>query len=344
MNNNKQSWWNYLNSQSSLEDLSKRRKELQGRLRKRWYIWLSCMALGTLGGLVAAYLFFPQRFKAVATFSVTEDQSYGWEGLLAQFGMDVGGANPGGLFQGENLVNLIQTRKIIEGALSRKVTIKGDSVVLAQSLFESSKWAKEPGLETLEFTSAYRQATPVHDSVMYLMYEWVRDDLMKVDKPERKISQINLTIQHSDYHLAEALATQLLVYASDYYVETLTKKAKINLEVLRREADSVEQNLQQNLVRGAYETDQNINPLRAALKINQNRSLIDLQINVNLYGEIVKNLKLAEISLRKQTPLVEVIDWPKYPFEKSGLEGWLLALLGGLLGLLMGLLLSLKPE
>lgn len=335
-------WWDYLNSRASWSDIQKNATRIKFRLRRKWWVWLGAMLLGAGMGALVSKVFFPTRYKAIATFSVTEDQSYGWEGLLAQFGMDVGGSNPGGLFQGENLVNLIQTRKIIEGSMLKKVQLKGDSILLAQALFNTTKWSKQPELELLEFVSAYKQTTPLHDSVLFLMYEWVRDDLMSVDKPERKISQINLTIEHEDYQLAEALATNILVYASDYYVETLTKKAKINLEVLRREADSVERKLQANLVRGAAETDEHVNPLRAALKIGQNRTLIDLQINVNLYGEIIKNLKLAEISLRKQTPLVEVIDWPKYPFERTGYKFWYLILIGGVVGLLTGLVFSFK--
>ena len=68
-------------------------------------------------------------------------------------------------------------------------------------------------------------------------------------------------------------------------------------------------------------------------RINQNRSKIDLQITVTLYGELIKSLKLAEVSLRKQTPLIQIIETPHYPLENSGLKWWHYLLSGIGLGL-----------
>jgi hypothetical protein len=102
----------------------------------------------------------------------------------------------------------------------------------------------------------------------------------------------------------------------------LTKKARLNLEVLRREADSVRIIMDQNMYSSASSSDLNINPNRASLRIDQNRSLVDLQISVSLYGEIIKNLKLAEIGLRKQTPIIQIVDVPQFPLPKVGLALW----------------------
>jgi uncharacterized protein involved in exopolysaccharide biosynthesis len=39
-------------------------------------------------------------------------------------------------------------------------------------------------------------------------------------------------------------------------------------------------------------------------------------------SDIAKNLKLAEIGLRKQTPLIQIIERPHYPLEHVGLRWW----------------------
>jgi hypothetical protein len=83
------------------------------------------------------------------------------------------------------------------------------------------------------------------------------------------------------------------------------------------------------------ESDLNVNPLKQSLRVNQNRKMIDLQVSVALYGEIVKNLKLAEISLRKQTPLIQVIDSPIMPLDESGYEWWEWTVLGLLMGFIL---------
>ncbi|MDG1220801.1 MAG: hypothetical protein P8P01_05270, partial [Schleiferiaceae bacterium] len=53
---------------------------------------------------------------------------------------------------------------------------------------------------------------------------------------------------------------------------------------------------------------------------------------VALYGEIVKNQKLAEIGLRKQTPLIQVIERPAFPLDRNGLNWWQFMLVGAAFG------------
>ena len=121
----------------------------------------------------------------------------------------------------------------------------------------------------------------------------------------------------------------------DFYTETITKKARYNLDVLHREVDSVQKVLNNNLISDAQYTDLNINPLMQAGRINQNRSKIDLQITITLYGELIKSLKLAEVSLRKQTPLIQIIETPQYPLENVGLKWWHYLLAGVGLGFII---------
>ncbi len=133
------------------------------------------------------------------------------------------------------------------------------------------------------------------------------------------------------------LGTSLIETVTQFYVESLTKKAKHNLNVLKLEADSVRRVLNDNIKNTAQYMDLNINPLTQMARVNQNRSTIDLQISVSLYGEIVKNLKLAEIGLRKQTPLIQLIEKPHFPLDHVGWKIWQTTLIGLVLGLLMAI-------
>jgi hypothetical protein len=72
---------------------------------------------------------------------------------------------------------------------------------------------------------------------------------------------------------------------------------------------------------------------------------VDLQISVSLYGEIIKNLKLAEIGLRKQTPIIQIVDVPQFPLPKVGLKIWQWMLVFGLgFSIAFVLFISLLPE
>ena len=46
---------------------------------------------------------------------------------------------------------------------------------------------------------------------------------------------------------------------------------------------------------------------------------VDVQANTAILTELVKNLELAKVDLRKETPLIQIIDTPilPLPFEKN---------------------------
>ena len=291
-------------------------------LKKRWKPWLLMTLFGLLIGAGYGYTH-PQKFQAILLIAVEDDDSNGWQNLLQQFGIDVGGNNPGGIFKGESLVRLFTTRNQVERSLLKEVTFAdGETTVMANRIFRQSKYASKPVFSDLNFTSDRSQFSPLQDSALMLLFHHVVNDIIGADKPERKLSLISLTAVHQDKYLAEAMTRQLIEETSEYYIELLTKKARLNLEVLRREADSVRIIMDQNMYSSASSSDLNINPNRASLRIDQNRSLVDLQISVSLYGEIIKNLKLAEIGLRKQTPIIQIVDVPQFPLPKVGLALW----------------------
>jgi len=288
----------------------------------RWYI-LIVLLLGLGGGAVWGLLH-PPKYKAEVMIAVEDDDSSGWQNLLQQFGIDMGGNNPGGIFKGESLVQLFKTRGQIERTLLREVEIiEGEQPeILANAVFRNSKLSKKEVFQGVTFTADRSSFTPLQDSLLMLLHEEVRDEMMQVVKPENKLSIILLSITGRDKNLARALAVTAVNNTAEFYVETLSKKARLNLEVLRREADSVNGILNGNLGSSAYYSDANINPGRASLGVSQNRSLIDLQVSVALYGEIVKNLKLAEIGLRKETPLIQLVDMPSFPLPQVGFRWW----------------------
>jgi uncharacterized protein involved in exopolysaccharide biosynthesis len=45
--------------------------------------------------------------------------------------------------------------------------------------------------------------------------------------------------------------------------------------------------------------------------------MVDVEMNRAILEELVKNLELAKISLRRETPLIQTIDQPILPLEKK---------------------------
>jgi len=314
-------------------------------LLKRWKSWVFMTLLGLSLGALYGY-FHPQKFKAELLIAVEDDDSNGWQMILQQFGIDVGGNNPGGIFKGESLLKLFATRNQVEKTLLRQVNFDdGTRGLLANRVWQGTSHSDKKVFENLSFKKNRNDYTNLEDSAMFLTYEYVVDEVISAQKPEKKLSLIQLSAVHGDKFLAKALTSELIDETSKYYIELLTKKARLNLHVLQKEADSVQMMMQNNMASSATSSDLNINPNRASLRVDQNRSLVDLQISVSLYGEIIKNLKLAEIGLRKQTPIIQIVDVPQFPLPKVGLKIWQWMLVfGSGFSIAYVLFISLLPE
>ena len=293
-------------------------------------IWV--LGLGTVGALLG--LFSEKKYKAEYIIATEQEGSSGWDGLLAQFGLDIGGSNPGGVFEGESLVRLFQVRTFVERSLLRPVGMSGDTT-LAQIIFKDVKGADGKKFQNLFFKEENYGKNRLQDTALFLLYQHVVKEILSVNKPEKKEGFIHVSCTHENEAIAEALSQALIETVTKFYIESLTKKARYNLGVLRTEADSVQRLLNSNIQQTAEYMDMNINPLRQTARVQQNRSTIDLQISVTLYGEMIKNLKLAEIGLRKQTPLIQIIEEPHFPLETVGWEWWKSALYGILAGLII---------
>jgi hypothetical protein len=316
-----------------------------GLILKRWKSWAFMTLLGLSLGALYGY-FHPQKFKAELLIAVEDDDSNGWQMLLQQFGIDVGGNNPGGIFKGESLLKLFATRNQVEKTLLREVNFDdGTTELLANRVWKGTSHFDKKIFDSLSFKKNRKDYSSLEDSAMFLAYKYVIEEVISAQKPERKLSLIQLSAFHRDKYLAKALTMELIDETSKYYIELLTKKARLNLHVLQKEADSVQMMMQTNMASSASSSDLNINPNRASLRIDQNRSLVDLQISVSLYGEIIKNLKLAEIGLRKQTPIIQIVDIPQFPLPKVGLKIWQWTLVFGS-GFFIAfiLIISLLPE
>jgi len=312
--------------------------------KKHWKLLVIFPVCFALLGLAASWLLGKDLKKAEFIIAAEEEGPSGMENLLAQFGLDVGGSNPGGVFEGESLVKLFYVRSLVERSLLTEFNHHGKKRILAEAIYPSIKELQHPEFHAVKFHTDRIKNNPITDSALYIMYKYVSKEMLSVNRPDKKQSFVTVGCLHADPEIAIATSQSIINTVTDYYIETLTKKARHNLNVLKLEADSIQQVLNRNLLVNAANSDLNLNPLMQSARVNQNRSLIDLQISISLYGEVVKNLKLAEIGLRKQTPLIQIIESPHYPLETVGMDLWEYVIGGLLLGLLLSGYLIYKKE
>ncbi|MDO7691167.1 MAG: hypothetical protein MUQ22_04305, partial [Schleiferiaceae bacterium] len=90
----------WLNGELSKEEASQWQKGFILRLLSSLKRLVVMAGFGALVGLGLS-LILPQTYQAELMLAVDDDDNSGWESLLGQFGLDIGGLNPGGIFEGE---------------------------------------------------------------------------------------------------------------------------------------------------------------------------------------------------------------------------------------------------
>lgn len=274
------------------------------------FITLITSALGLLYGKIQ-----PSTYKATSTF-IVEDKSGkgggGLSGLASQFGIDVGGLTGGGagLFDGDNILEIIKSRSIIEKVLLTKMeepsSLKGQTIAdyyiqinnLAPA-FES----KNINVKSLNFASLTDGAkhTVQQDSILYILFSKINKDL-NVEKKNKKSTIITLEVVSGDQVFSKTFAEQLLKQTSDLYIDIKTGNLSRSIERIQQKADSLQRSLS-----NIYQNSFQINSSRTEIS---NR---DKTFSSTLYAEVVKNLETLKLSLINQTPVIQVLDTPKYP-------------------------------
>ncbi|HSW67874.1 MAG TPA: hypothetical protein VLH16_04780 [Bacteroidales bacterium] len=331
-----------LTKDASVEEVGTLLSGITAQLRKNLRLLLMLpLTLGLLGFLVGLFVLDTKR-RAVYIIAAEEETTSAMEGLMAQFGIEIGGANPGGVFRGESLAHLFTTRTMIEKALLKKIPYHGDSIISAELFFRNSRISNRNIFDNVEFNTDRSKHDILTDSALYLTYRYVNNEVLDVVIPHKRMGFIYVKCVHADPKLAVEFSKLLIGTVTDFYVNSITTKARQNLDLLQAEADSVRALINNNLSITAMEHDLNINPLWQSMRIDHNRAMIDLQVAVTLFGEIVKNLKLAEIALRRQTPFITIIEKPRFPLETVGITDIQLGASFFLLGLLIVLYISVR--
>jgi uncharacterized protein involved in exopolysaccharide biosynthesis len=140
-------------------------------------------------------------------------------------------------------------------------------------------------------------------------------------------------------YFTEALAKNV----SDFYVATKSKKARLNMAILEKQTDSIRRELNGAItgVAAANDNTFGLNPALNVRRVPSARRQVDVQANTAILTELVKQTELAKVTLRKETPLIQIIDRPILPLKKEKVGKAMGILLGGFLAgflMIMGLI------
>lgn len=275
--------------------------------------------VGALVSLVKAPV-----FHAETSFVLEEEGMAGigqMSGIANLLGVNLGGlGGTNGLFQGDNILELYRSDRMLEETLLSpfdKDQLLVDRFIEFENLKE--KWSSSIDLSSLTFSQTQENHGVKQDSVLKEIAQLIREKQLVVSKPDRKLSIIQVVVSSKDEIFAKQFNETLVSKVNAFYLETKTKKTGENLRILQLQADSVRAILDQSLGTLAAEQDRipNANPLLSTATVNGRRKQVDVQTSAAVFQEIVKNLEVAKINHRINSPLIQLIDSPKLPLERT---------------------------
>lgn len=322
-------------------------KELVLKLQEWWKFilgkWLIIVVCGLVGaglGLTYALLKKP-NYESELTFVLEENKSSqlgSYAGLASQFGIDLGLNSSVGVFSGDNILEFLKSRFIVEKTLLSPLKIKGQVKSLAEFYLEINRlnkgWEKDSVLRHVEFPSnADRKGfSRQQDSILNMLYQRIVKSDLVVTKPDRKLSFISVKCVSRDEVFSKEFVEHLVKEATDFYIDTKTKRSKTNVDILQSKADSLEELLNRKTYSAAAAQDLNQNPARRMATVSTEVVSRDKQVLQTIYGEAIKNLELSRMAMAQETPVIQIVDVPILPLKvvKTGkLKG---LVIGGFLG------------
>ncbi|RXK81850.1 Wzz/FepE/Etk N-terminal domain-containing protein [Filimonas effusa] len=329
----------------TLKELVLKLKGLIGYLVSKWRLVLITGLVGGAIGFIYATSKKPV-YTAVLTYALEDEKGSsmginGALGIASSLGFDLGG-NAGGAFSGANIVELMMSKKLVEQTLLRPIVSDGKKISLAELYIQFKGWRKDwskkqPEVnETLQFLPDADRSkfSRQQDSVLMNISKGIIKEELAVAQKNKKISIISVEVKTENELFSKAFAERLASEVSDFYIATKSKRAKVNLDILIRQSDSIRNELN-NAITGVAVANDNTYNLNPALNVKRTPSIrrqVDVQANTAILTELVKNTEVAKVNLRKETPLIQIIDTPVYPLLKQKPSRLLSLIAGGFVG------------
>lgn len=314
-----------------------------------WYYfflskWKNIVLAGIIGGILGFGYALTQKpvYTATLTFALEGDQSGSSGGVLSlasQFGLSLGGSG-GSIFEGANLSELFKSRNMVEQTLMKPVFYKGETISFAEMYIQNKKWRekwnKKPKDAKIQFppNTKRKYFTRAHDSILGLICGDLSKNCLSVGQKDKKVDIITMEFTSGNEQFSKEFCEALAGQVGLFYITTKSKKARTNMEILERQTDSIRRELNSAIsgVATANDNTFNLNPALNARRVPSSRKQVDVQANAAILTELVKQTELAKVTVRRETPLIQVLDRPIYPLKMEKFRKLKGLILGGFMG------------
>ena len=312
-------------------------------LLSKWRILLIAGALGGVFGLGYSFWKKPQ-YTATTTFVLEGGDSQGalsqYAGMAAMVGIDLGGGTSG-LFQGDNILELYKSRTMLAQTLLSKIHPNSNELLIERYINYNGledTWNDTPEIKSFDFRQDPATLSPlairVRDSVITDFVDAINERVLKVDKPDKKLSIIEVEVTSPDEVFSKVFNDNLVRRVNDFYVQTKTKKSTYNISILEAKVDSVRAVMTGAIYSAAKVSDAtpNLNPTRQIQRIAPTQEAqFSAEANKEILSQLLQNLELTKMTLLQEQPLIQLVDRPVYPLKVDRLGKLKGMVIGGFL-------------
>jgi hypothetical protein len=338
-----------IDKEISLKDFLKKINSSINYIYKKLYILFLCAFFGLIFGFLYS-VFEEPKYKAVLTFALEEEKSSlgggGVGGIANSLGLDIGNAG-GGVFASSNIIELMKSKLVVKKALLNQVFIDNKKKTLLEYYIQnnniienSSKFINlfsfndYPNLNENNFN---RQQDSIFNIIHSLL---IAEDNLKIFQKDKKVSILYIEVISKSEFFSKLFCESLAIETSNFYIDSKSKKAIYNLDILQKQVDSVRSELNSsiNSVAASMDNVYNLNPALNVKGSNTKKRQVDVQANTTILSNLTIQLELAKITVRKETPLIQLIDAPRFPLELIHTSKKMGALIGFILGLIISII------
>jgi hypothetical protein len=228
---------------------------------------------------------------------------------------------------------------MVEQTLLTPVIYEGKTISMAEMYIQNNgwrdSWKDKPNFAAIQFlpNEDRKDYTRVQDSILGVMYADLSKNGLTVGQKDKKVAIITIDVNSTNELFSMYFTEALVKNVSDFYIETKSKKSRDNMLILERQTDSIRRALNGAITGVAVANDNTfgLNPAMNVRRAPSARRQVDVQANTAILTELVKQTELAKVTLRKETPLIQVIDTPILPLKKEKFGKAKGILLGGIL-------------
>ena len=321
----------------SLKDVKNETVLFVRMLLRKWWLVLAFAILGSAAGAAYFSLLQKPKYEAVSTFILEEKQGSlgGLSSIASQFGFDLGGGSGGSLFAGDNILDVIRSKKVVNNVLRSPIDTNTASSTLADLYLAftglNKRLKDDRSIENLHIPRK-GPLTTVQDSVLSVIHEAILKKSLSVERMNKKGSIIKVKLNSENSQFAKLMAERLVNEAGSLYLLIKTGNAVANIQQLQRRSDSLLALLNKKSYTAAISNPLDVNPGLRTAAVPVEIATRDKAVIGTIYTEVTKNLEASKLILSQQTPIIQVLDSPGAALkdERKGLA--YLLVLGGLVG------------